>query len=343
MVEDRKEKKEDSYLRSIIALFKSPKEVISFFLPIIIAIICVIPLPYYVRLGGGAIPLNNKIEINKEGKNGYFGALYVRETKAVVATYLISYISPNFGREKIKDVTVEEEDVSSYDYREKLYFTSSLDAATKVAYEKAGKEVKIAESKYIIIYVDKNTKSSLKVGDEILLINGEKISSYDAITKSIAAFADKGSIKITVMRDGKKVLVSSKYIDVNGEKKLGIVISNEIKYKTKPKVNFKFKGKEAGPSGGLMMTLAIYDKLIPEDITHGKKVVGTGTIDTTGKVGEIGGIKDKLRAAKSVKADIVFVPKDNYDEARKFYDKENYKFKLVSVETFDDAISFLEK
>ena len=31
MEEDRKKKKEDSYIKSVIALFKSPKEVISFF------------------------------------------------------------------------------------------------------------------------------------------------------------------------------------------------------------------------------------------------------------------------------------------------------------------------
>lgn len=343
MLEDKKEKKEDSYIKSVIALFKSPKEVISFFLPIIIAIICVIPLPYYVRLGGGAIPLSNKIEINEKGDNGYFGALYVRETKAVVATYLITYIFPDFDREKIEDVTIDEEDVSSYDYREKLYFTSSLDAATKVAYEKAGKKVTIAESNYIIIFVDKDSKSNLKVGDEIISIAGKKPLSYDDIIKSIADFADKENINVVVRRDGKKLSIVSKYIDVEDEKKLGIVISNEIKYKTKPKVNFKFKGKEAGPSGGLMMALTIYDKLIPKDITKGMKVVGTGTIDTTGKVGPIGGIKDKLKAAKSVKADIVFIPKDNYKEAKKFYDKEGYRFKLISVETFDDAINYLEK
>ncbi len=343
MIEDKKKKKEDSYIKSVIALFKSPKEIISFFLPIIIAIICVIPLPYYVRLGGGAIPLSKKIDINVHGNNGYFGALYVRETKAVVATYLFSYISSDFGREKIDDVTVDNEDVTAYDYREKLYFTSSLDAATKVAYEKAGKKVTVAESNYIIIFVDNDSKSSLKVGDEIIAINGNKITSYDAITDGIASSADKGNVKVTVMRDNKKMTVTSNYIDIEGEKKLGIVISNEIKYKTNPKVKFKFRGKEAGPSGGLMMALTIYDKLVSEDITHGKKIVGTGTIDTTGKVGPIGGIKDKLRAAKSVKADIAFVPKDNYKEAKKFYDKEGYKFKLVSVETFDDAINYLEK
>ena len=97
------------------------------------------------------------------------------------------------------------------------------------------------------------------------------------------------------------------------------------------------------PNSDLETSLVIYDKLMPKDITGGKKIVGTGTIDIEGNVGRIGGIKEKLGAANKKKADVVFVPKDNYKEAKKLYDKNGYKFKLISVEKFDDAVSFLEK
>ena len=91
-----------------------------------------------------------------------------------------------------------------------------------------------------------------------------------------------------------------------------------------------------------MLTLAIYNKLIDKDIIKDRIIVGTGTIDIDGNVGEIGGLKHKLMAASRKKADIVFVPEGNYKEAKKLYDKNNYKFKLVSVKTFDDAVDFLE-
>ena len=65
--------------------------------------------------------------------------------------------------------------------------------------------------------------------------------------------------------------------------------------------------------------------LSSDDITHGKKVVGTGTIDVYGNVGEIGGIKYKLMAASKKNADIVFVPEANYKEAKKIMDKEKYR------------------
>ena len=340
MVEE-KQIKTKKISNKIKNFFKNPKEVISFFLPIIIAIILVIPLPYYVKLGGGIIKLENKIEIDEKGENGHFGALYVRESKAVVLTYILSYIVPSYDREKEEEVVVNDEDTKNYDYREKLYFTSSVDAATKTAFEKAGKQIEVASSKYLIIYIDKDSNTELKVGDEILKINGKVVSEYSEITKEIKE--SKDSVKITVKRKNKELETNNRFMDINGEKKLGVVISNEIKYTSDPKVRLKFNGKEAGPSGGLMIALTIYDKLVEEDITKGKLVVGTGTIDMEGNVGEIGGVKHKLMAASKKKADIVFVPYDNYKEAKSLYDKNNYKFDLVAVKTFDEAVDYLKE
>ena len=316
----------------LIAFFKNPREVIAFFLPILITISLILPMPYYVKMGGGTIVLNDKIEINGEKENkGSLEALYVREGKAIVFTYLLSYILPSFDTEKIEDVTLDEEDEDEYNYREKLYFTSSLDAATKVAFEKAGKEVKVSSSKFLVIYIDKSAKTELEVGDEILKINNKKITSFEEMTKLLNDNNYKDEIKITVKREGKILDTVSKFININNSPKLGVVMSNEVKYTSDPEVKFNFSGRQAGPSGGLMIALTIYNKLTDEDITHGKKIVGTGTIDTLGNVGEIGGIKHKLIAAKSKKADIVLVPKENYKEAKKIKDDKKYKFELVSV------------
>ena len=103
----------------------------------------------------------------------------------------------------------------------------------------------------------------------------------------------------------------------------------------------KTKASEAGSSGGLMLSLEIYDKLTSKDLSHGKKVMGTGTIDEDGNVGAIGGVKYKMLGAQKDGADIFFVPKENYDEAKKVYKKNNLSFALVMVETFDEAIHYL--
>lgn len=343
-MKNEKKSKIQNLKERIINFFKNPKEVVSFFLPIVITISLLIPVPYYVKMGGGTINLNDEISIEGEKEEkGSLEALYVREAKGIVLTYLLSYIVPSFEKEKIENTVINEEDEDAYNYRERLYFTTSLDSATKVAFEKAGKEVKISSSRFLVIYIDKSSKTNLEVGDEILKIEGEKVDSYDEMTSLISKNQNKKQIKIIVKRDNKEIETSNQLINMDNEKKLGVVISNEIKYTSDPKVDFAFNGRQAGPSGGLMIALTIYNKLTDEDITKGKKVVGTGTIDTLGNVGEIGGIKHKLMAADSKNADIVFVPKENYKEAKQIKDKKNYNFELVSISNFDDAIEYLNK
>ncbi|MBQ9011957.1 MAG: PDZ domain-containing protein, partial [Bacilli bacterium] len=92
----------------------------------------------------------------------------------------------------------------------------------------------------------------------------------------------------------------------------------------------------------LMMSLAVYSYLNKIDLTSGKKIVGTGTIDTLGNVGEISGVKYKLIGAVKSKADVFLVPSgENYKEALKIKEKNNYKIKIVPIKTFDEALTYL--
>ena len=91
-----------------------------------------------------------------------------------------------------------------------------------------------------------------------------------------------------------------------------------------------------------MMSLTIYNKLVKEDITNGKKIVGTGTIDVDGKVGEIGGVKYKLIGAVKNKADIFICPVENYEEAVKVAKEKDYDIKIISAKTFDEVLEKLK-
>ena len=86
---------------------------------------------------------------------------------------------------------------------------------------------------------------------------------------------------------------------------------------------------------------ALTDKDV-EDITKGKTIVGTGTIDKNGNVGAIGGVEYKIKGAVKSKADLFIVPNENLDEALKVKKKYNYKIKIVGVDTFDEALNYLK-
>ncbi len=53
-----------------------------------------------------------------------------------------------------------------------------------------------------------------------------------------------------------------------------------------------------GPSAGMMYTLGLIDKVTGEQLSGGKTIAGTGTMNAKGKVGAIGGIRLKMIGAK---------------------------------------------
>ena len=93
-----------------------------------------------------------------------------------------------------------------------------------------------------------------------------------------------------------------------------------------------------GPSAGLMFALGILDKLGPESITGGLHVAGTGEISGEGAVGPIGGITQKLVAARGVGAEVFLVPEGNCADARA---RVPDGLRLVKVTSLDDALQGL--
>ncbi|MFE6663583.1 PDZ domain-containing protein [Streptomyces sp. NPDC057697] len=95
-----------------------------------------------------------------------------------------------------------------------------------------------------------------------------------------------------------------------------------------------------GPSAGLMFSLGIIDKLTPGNLTGGKFIAGTGTIDDKGKVGPIGGINMKLVGARNAGARFFLTPDENCKAAAS---DTPSGLTLVKVRTIDDAKKSLEK
>ena len=88
-----------------------------------------------------------------------------------------------------------------------------------------------------------------------------------------------------------------------------------------------------------MFALGIIDKLKPEDLTGGKIIAGTGTIDDEGNVGPIGGIPQKLVGAKDAGAKIFLTPADNCAEAVR---NAVPGLPMAEVATLDDALTALQ-
>jgi PDZ domain-containing protein len=94
-----------------------------------------------------------------------------------------------------------------------------------------------------------------------------------------------------------------------------------------------------GPSGGLIFTIGLIDLLTPEDILQGRKIAGTGTISVNGAVGAIGGISEKIIAAKKAGATVLFASRDNCNEIA----KDVTGISVVAISTLDEALDYLQK
>ena len=97
-------------------------------------------------------------------------------------------------------------------------------------------------------------------------------------------------------------------------------------------------GDIGGPSAGLMWALGLYDALTPEDLTGGSTIAGTGSIDAEGGVGAIGGILDKVVAAREAGADILLIPQANEAELAGV---DRGGVRVIAVATFEEALEAL--
>jgi PDZ domain-containing protein len=89
----------------------------------------------------------------------------------------------------------------------------------------------------------------------------------------------------------------------------------------------------------MMHTIAIIDTLTEGELTHGRIIAGTGTIQPDGTVGNIGAIRQKVVGAEAAGAEVILVPQGNYETA---LTAERDHIEIVPVATLDDAISYLE-
>ena len=311
---------------------------------VVVFLLFMIELPYSIYTPGGAVDLNKRISVN----NGYeaegsFNMAYVSMVRGSIPFLLLSYIIPDWDIVSSDEITIEGENMEEMLEREKLYMQESMDAAIINAYRAAGADLNITGTISEVSFIAEEADTNLKIGDEIIRANQVEIHSLDDLKKVIEGLDEKEKVKLDVIRDDEEKECFAYTYKTDDGMKIGVSLLTTYEYTTAPEVSITSKASEAGSSGGLMMSLTIYNSLVPEDITGGKKIVGTGTIDIDGNVGEIGGVKYKLIGAVKNDADVFICPEENYEEAIEVALDKDYDIPIISVSTFLEAIEALEE
>ena len=303
-----------------------------------------IKLDYNIYSPGGLINLNDRIETNnKYTEEGSFNLTYVTARSGIIPNILLSYIIPSWDLVPTSDVKVDDESMKEVNLRNRIYLEETSYNAIIAAYKEAGKPYTVNSTDLKVTYIIDKDNNNLEVGDTIKEINGVKIDSYETLKQEKDKYKENDKLNIKALRNNKeKECYAILKKDKNNNLTIGIYLATLKNVSTLEEVKYVFKNNESGSSRGLMCALEIYNRITDYDITKGDIIAGTGSIDENGIVGDIDGVKYKLKGAVKNKAKVFIVPSGNYDEALKLKEENNYDIELIKADNLHNVIENLK-
>ncbi len=259
--------------------------------------------------------------------------VYVTQPQAEVNLFELmgAWISRDDAVYPYRAVYAPEDTQESNEVEGAIEMVSSQDAAIAVALTELDYDVKPAPEVFAVTK-DAPADGRLEVRDVIVAVNGTPVTTTAEVGDAVRATPPGEDVTVTVVRDGKERDVTVTPGERDGAPFIGIDMLPGYRFPFE--VSVDIDPAIGGPSAGLLFSLAIYDTLTPGSMTAGEIVAGTGTIDPDGKVGPIGGIQQKIAAARETGAQLFMVPPDNCDEA---LDAPHDEMRLVRADTMHDA------
>ena len=202
--------------------------------------------------------------------------------------------------------------------------TYSKDFATYVALTRLGYNVAVSDGGVVVdslcLAQDQSgtcTQQSpvaaiLHPQDVITAVDSTPINVIPDLPKALAGKQVGDTVNLTFKRGDQEMTQPTQLIASNDGRAIIGFVPNPSPPDT---IKFQFpfdvqidSGQIGGPSAGLAFTLSLLDTLTPGDLTGGVEVAATGTIDPSGNVGPIGGLKQKTIAVLRTGAKAFLVP-----------------------------------
>ena len=154
-------------------------------------------------------------------------------------------------------------------------------------------------------------------GAEFVSLDGAKVTTFAELSAELTTLTPGEKAKVTVRRDGRLVTETVTLgAPLTGRKGASIGVSVSNGCLAPFTVDLGLANQIGGPSAGLMFALGIMAKTGTQDLTDGKFIAGTGTIDPDGTVGPIVGIQLKMIAARKAGATVFLAPAGNCADVR---------------------------
>jgi len=241
--------------------------------------------------------------------------------------------------------------------------SDSKDAATYQALHRLGYDIPTTGSGAVVASVQEGSPADGKLypGDVITSVNGQPVALNSDLVSVVGA-QPPGTVltmDVAVLDAAALQAAGVAAADLDGGRQPGETRTVEITLGARPDdptkgflgvstftrdLNFDFpvqvtidSGRVGGPSAGLAFTLGLLDVMTPDSITGGLKIATTGTMGLDGRVGPVGGVHQKVVAAKREGVELMLVPSSELDEARRYADG----LRIEPVDDLDQALQVL--
>lgn len=322
-----------------------------------------VKVPYDLTAPATISEVKDVIEIdNQASLEGSINTVSVYSYEEISAlSYLIGQMNPYVEiSETVPVQNVSYEDMIKGGTIQK---NVSLYNAVIAGYQAAGFAINYNYDGYIIHFLATYADKQLELGDKIIKCNHQEVTNDFSVSAAInnSAFPLEGEkLSLTVKRNNEILDLTITGNTVTNEDGSTYVTFGfsiypyNIPLQGENYPNFSFKNADSiGPSGGLMQSFYVYEKLTGAKLSKDLVIVGTGTVDINGNAGKIGGIAQKVISAELSHADIFFIPvtsnvyedyikEDNYVEAMASYQRlRNPHMIMQPVANLQDIIDFL--
>lgn len=297
---------------------------------------------------GVAIPVGPMVEVPAQYDHPYSGSLVlttvIPQAPIMAWEWALGQITPAIHIMPPQQIVPPNTSYQQIARQGDQMLNQSEIAAVAEGLRLAGYDVKSVGkgAKVLLVLPQSHASGILMPGDVIVGINGAPVQTDSDLIAQVGKLSYPVTVHLVVQRDGaqKKVDVPLMPPDKpGGHPLIGITVDSAgVDVKLPFPVSINTQKIAGGPSAGLMFALGVYNALTPGDITGGRVIAGTGTINLDGTVGPIGGVQQKVVAAELVGAKYFLVPTGNYADAL----AAAHGIQVVEIKTAAQAVQFLK-
>ncbi|MDP1793368.1 MAG: PDZ domain-containing protein [Acidimicrobiales bacterium] len=316
-------------------------------------------LPYVSISPGGADPINQLVSVPADKRHPPKGSFLLTTVALDQTIGLVDFVRDFFDDDTVliaKKQILGDSTPQQYSQQAAQDMTDSKTAAAVVAMRALGYDVVEKGEGALIINVlegnDVPANGLLVPGDAITAVDGVPTPLAQNAIDALSKHRPGDSVNVTVVQksDGASVSKTIKLgtrtedsctlavFETTATGCLGVSLgtkSHDFDFPFDVKIDTAGIG---GPSAGLAFALALIDELTPGELTGGKNVAVTGTIDVEGTVGDVGGVVQKTAAVRNSGATLFLVPPGEFEQAKSH---AGSKLKVVQVRTLSDALTAL--